>query len=56
VTSKVALNVVALDGMDHTFKIPKRSPKEVVIGVIRAGRLDLACKKALEIWKMLTES
>jgi hypothetical protein len=43
-TANVALNVLTLGGMDRTCNIPRHIPKEVVIGVIRSGRLGFTCK------------
>ena len=45
VTANIALNVLKLGGMDRTFNIPRHIPKEVVIGVIRSGRMGMTCKK-----------
>lgn len=56
VVANGALNVLTLGGMDRTFNIPRHIPKEVVIGVIRSGRLGLTCKNTRGIWKMPTES
>jgi hypothetical protein len=44
VTAIGALNVLKHGGVDHTFNIPMHIPKEVVIGMIRSGRLGLTCK------------